>query len=578
MFSSRLPYLCLTLVLATATLPAQSPPTASAPTVRVFTREVVVDINVTDAQGKPVHGLTQADFTVQEDGKPISPRSFREHRSDQQDADASQPTPALAPNTFANAGPPPAALPLDMLLFDATDTPMATQAAVRQRMAEFVDKLVPGTRLAVFGLSATGQLTLIQGFTSDRDLLKKALKSHKLDLNITPLEDFGQEPTDNIAPPPPSTGAPAPRSTAALLAQNKQSPQGGQKVDLNLECSHASARAAYNEAALTQIARFTSGMPGRKNLIWFTGAFPERMRDKQGSVCYDARPDMQLVGGLLEHSHVSVYPVDPRALDMLARNNPTAYPVRISVVEHGTMDSLAEGTGGKSFYNTNDLAGAALQAIDAGSNYYAIGYTPTYANEDTRRHTINVAVDQPGLTLLYRTGYHAVPPGETTASSKQVDKATPLQSAMMRGTLEPSEILFHIGVASAAATESALLPNNNADPREMKPPYRHLTLSYLVDLNGIQFDPSTDGNYHGQFEYAVNVYDPADGRLLNSSALAAKPSLPPAIYQSMLANGAKLHQEIDVPATGDYVLRIGVHDLTTDRVGALEIPASAIHP
>jgi VWFA-related protein len=554
--------------LSAQTAPAAPP---SPPTVRVYTREVVVDINVADAQGKPVHGLTQADFSVLEDGRPVYPRSFREHRSDQQDAGAPKPAPALAPNTFANDGPPAAALPLDMLLFDATDTPIATQAVVRQRMAEFVDKLTPGTRLAVFGLSPTGQLTLVQGFTSDRDLLKKALKSHKLDLSITPLEDFGQEPTDNIAPPPPTTGAPAPSSTAALLARSQQ-------VDLTLECNHAAARAAYNESALTQIARFTSGMPGRKNLIWFTGAFPTRMRDKQGSLCYDAGADMRLVDGLLEHSHVAVYPVDPRALDALARNDPTAYPVRVSVVEHQVMDAFAESTGGKAFYNTNDLAGAAFQAIDAGSNYYAVSYSPTYQNQDTRRHSINVAVDKPGLTLLYMTSYHAVPPGETTASSKQVDKATPLQSAMMRGTLEPSEILFQVGIGSAAATESALLPNNSADPKVMKPPYRHLTLSYLVDLNGIQFDPSPDGNYHGQFEYAVNVYDSANGRLLNSSALAAKPSLPPAAYQSMLAGGAKLHQEIDVPATGEYILRVGVHDLTTDHVGAIEIPASAIHP
>lgn len=227
--------------------------------------------------------------------------------------------------------------------------------------------------------------------------------------------------------------------------------------------------------------------------------------------------------------------------------------------------------------NTNDLAGAALQAIDAGSNYHSISYSPTYPNQDTRRHSISVEVDKPALTLLYMTAYHANPPGETTASAKQVDKATPLQSAMMRGALEPSEVLYHVGVGAAAATESALLPNNAADPR-MKPPYRHLTLSYPVDLNGIQFDPSPDGNCHGQLEYAVNVYDPADGRLLNSSALAAKPSLPPAVYQSMLASGAKFRQEIDVPATGDCILRVGVHHLTTDRVGAIEIPTSAIHP
>jgi hypothetical protein len=148
---------------------------------------------------------------------------------------------------------------------------------------------------------------------------------------------------------------------------------------------------------------------------------------------------------------------------------------------------------------------------------------------------------------------------------------------MMRGTLQPSQVVFRVGVAPAAATETALPPGNSADPK-MKPPYRRLTLTYTIDLHGIQFDQSSDGAYHGEFEYAVNVYDPADGKLINSNAMAAKPVLPPAVYQSLLTSGAKAHQDIAIPAKGDYILRIGVHDLTTDRVGAIEIPTSSLTP
>jgi hypothetical protein len=44
----------------------------------------------------------------------------------------------------------------------------------------------------------------------------------------------------------------------------------------------------------------------------------------------------------------------------------------------------------------------------------------------------------------------------------------------------------------------------------------------------------------------------------------------------MLANGANAHQQIDLPATGNYFLRIAVHDLTTGHVGAIEIPTTSI--
>ena len=63
-------------------------PSSTVPSLRVNAREVVVDVNVTDAKGNPVHGLTQDNFTVLEDGRPMVPRSFREHRSDQKPAES----------------------------------------------------------------------------------------------------------------------------------------------------------------------------------------------------------------------------------------------------------------------------------------------------------------------------------------------------------------------------------------------------------------------------------------------------------------------------------------------------------
>jgi hypothetical protein len=289
------------------------------------------------------------------------------------------------------------------------------------------------------------------------------------------------------------------------------------------------------------------------------------------------RENLRVADEMLEHSYVHVYPVDPRALDIMAKEGPDSRIVRIVTREHLTMETIAQATNGKTFYNNNDLAAGAQQAIEAGSNYYSVAYTPTNQVWDTRARTISVKVDQPDLTLIYRRGYHAVLPG-TTLSGVQPEKASFAQTAMVRGTLPPTEIKFHVSATPAAAADTSLPPGNTADPKAMKPPYRHLSLLYNIDLKGIQFDQSADGNYHGQFEFAVFVYDPRDGRLLNSSTIAARPGLPLAAYQSMLSTGAKARQEIDIPATGDYILRVGVHDLSSDRVGAIEFPVSAIGP
>jgi VWFA-related protein len=530
------------------------------PTVRVYSREVAVEVNVTDAKGGAVHGLTKDSFTVLEDGKPMSLRSFREHRSD-------QPEPALVvtagtafpANTFSNTSVPGSDVPLYILMLDALDTPVATQSIVQKNMIDFVDKVPSGTRFAVFSLSATGQLALVQGFTADSTLLKKAIKSHKFDLQIPPLEDGGQDTT-----------------TSANMNTNRGSrPEGQERVDLTMECNHAAARGQYTVSAMTEIARYLSGIPGRKNLIWYSGGFPFRMKDKQGSVCYDLREDVRVADGMMEHAHVHIYPVDPRALDIVAKDGLESRIARVQTQEHLAMEAIAQETDGKTFYNNNDLAGAAIQAIDTGSNYYSLTYTPTNQVWDTRARRISVQVDQPGLNLLYRHGYHAVQPG-MTLSGKPVDKATPAQAAMMRGSLQPTEIMFHVTAVPAAATDATLAAGNKADAKEMKPPYRHLTLLYNIDIAGIQFDQTADGSYQGKFEFAVNVFDPGNGKLINSNVMAAQPTLSAEAYQSMLSNGAKVKQEIDVPATGEHILRVGVHDLTNDHVGAVEIPVSAI--
>ena len=46
------------------------------------------------------------------------------------------------------------------------------------------------------------------------------------------------------------------------------------------------------------------------------------------------------------------------------------------------MEQLAADTGGKAFYNTNDLNAAMMHAIENGSHYYTLVYTPTNKKMD----------------------------------------------------------------------------------------------------------------------------------------------------------------------------------------------------
>jgi len=90
-------------ILLLAPAVAQSPAPSTGTVFHVETRRVLEDITVSDSQGRPIQGLTQADFRIFEDGVEQQIASFEEHR---QDASTAPPPPALPPNTFSNLPDP----------------------------------------------------------------------------------------------------------------------------------------------------------------------------------------------------------------------------------------------------------------------------------------------------------------------------------------------------------------------------------------------------------------------------------------------------------------------------------------
>jgi hypothetical protein len=50
----------------------------------------------------------------------------------------------------------------------------------------------------------------------------------------------------------------------------------------------------------------------------------------------------------------------------------------------------------------------------------------------------------------------------------------------------------------------------------------------------------------------------------------------PAAIQQVLKEGIRYQQQIAAPAKGEYYLRMGVHDLIGDKVGAMEIPVASV--
>jgi hypothetical protein len=167
-------------VLAAKTQAAGANDQAAAPSITGLVleqtvRRVVVDVVVTDSDGRPVTGLTTNDFKVFEDGKRQTIRQFEAYTPANAGVLPARPA-DLPADTFLNlpATPEDNQAPLTVILFDALNTPLRDQMYARQQMLKFLKEMPAGVPTAIFVLS--NRLHLLQGFSGEREVVLEAAK------------------------------------------------------------------------------------------------------------------------------------------------------------------------------------------------------------------------------------------------------------------------------------------------------------------------------------------------------------------------------------------------------------------
>ncbi|MEO6982806.1 MAG: VWA domain-containing protein, partial [Edaphobacter sp.] len=268
--SRNLPLL-FCLALSAASSSAQStgpqPPQQSAsavPTIQAKAQLVIVDVVVTDSHQNSIHHLKPTDFTVLEGNQPQQIKYFEEHAAlSPEEAGRLSPIPKMPPGVFTNFSPAPANGPINILLLDTLNTPMTDQSFVRDQLRKYLKSAPPGAPIAIFGL--TTRLLLLQGFTSDPELLKSAIDMKKP--KASPLLDDAVSGGGGPQPLSETFESMGSSPGADMIANLQQFEAQQQSFQLQL-------RAKYTLDAMNQLARYLSAFPGRKNLIWFSGSFP----------------------------------------------------------------------------------------------------------------------------------------------------------------------------------------------------------------------------------------------------------------------------------------------------------------
>jgi VWFA-related protein len=588
---------------------AQSASAPPATVVHANANLVLVDVVVTE-KDKAVHGLDKSRFHVFEDGHEQAITSFDEHLPPDPGPASSLPPMkrvALPPDTHTNIPAYPATGAVNVLLLDGLNTPLNDQMNVRLKMIGYMEKIKPGTSLAIFGL--TRQLRMIAGFSTDLTALTKALKNPRTTTQPSVL--LNSEQGDPVASPSVDTqgtaivsGGPAPTAISQTSGQDPAVMDVLTLVHIfqaEMTSFQTDQRVLITLDALQQLARYLSAIPGRKNVIWFSGSFPltiapENVAEENSSRALRSYSEqVRETIKMLSDARVSLYPIDARGLMVPDQFNASQHPSADSfasttsagtsneqvsqqrtqrVNEQATMQQIAQGTGGKAFVDTNDFTGAVAEVVENGSSYYTIGYVPDRKQFDGQFHKFKVRLEDAPYKLAYRSGYYADSPdkpspnhpGETSLIVAASRHGAPLatQISFVARVLPASDPLFN-GVALTKG------PVGDAAATLKGPGHRYV-VDLVLDLHGLVFDTLPDGSQKANIEFAMVAYD-EDGTRVNYSEHAFQLTFRPDRFDKLMASGVPIRAELDLPE-GQGSIRIAIQDLAGGRAGSLEVPVT----
>lgn len=559
--------------------PTSGPAPAGASTLHAHANLVLVDAVVTE-KGKAVHNLDRSRFHIFEDGREQTISAFDEH---QLPATSLAPRNIkLPPDTYTNIPIYPDAGVVNVLLLDGLNTPAVNQMDMRHQMIEYMGKVQPGTSMAIFTLAS--QLRLVSGFTTDPSQLVKAMQSSKGQPQPSVMLDPAsaqslESATDDMVNA---------HTTAEAIASMQQ-------FAADVAAYQTDIRVRMTLDGLQDLARYLGSIPGRKNLIWFSGSFPIALEPDSTlkspySVMRNYADDIRETNDLLTAARVAVYPVDARGLVSMPTTdasykmsgNPigggnfardTSRFLSKTINEQATMQQVAEQTGGEAFLNTNDLKQAMASAVDNGSNYYTIAYVPSEAPFDGKFHKLLLRVDNASYKLAYRRGYYSDAPDKAAANTTP-GKPNLLVEAAMHGAPPATQILFQARVLPAADPlfKNASLPTGPAGVMagSLKAPVTRYAIQLSVDPHKLTYEEAPEGARRTSIEFTVLAYD-ENGKRLNYYDRGVQLNLKPDQYTRLMATGIPALLALDLPA-GKVALRIIVLDQAAGRAGSIEVP------
>jgi VWFA-related protein len=529
---------------------------------------VPIRVVVRDSHGHAVPNLRQEDFQIFEDRKPQVISLF------------SVETPSRAPpQPLADAGSPHAAdsektaIPLVRpvrfvaLLFDDVHLPFGELARIRNVADQYIDSsLVPSDRFAVFTISGQSQTD----FTDDRVKIHEALlhvqprpvaAGNSTGVGECPSIDYYQADLIQNRHDAEALNVGTHDALVCQFSNDQRFLSAAQALAQSTALRIIAAGDTQTQASfrrLREVIRRMSVVSGQRIIVLLSPGFLTPTQLYELSEVIDTATRSNVVISTLDAR--GLYTVDASPdISEKAYGDPsmsgyhTGYRVQGQARQSDVLWSLADGTGGLSFANSNDLAGGFRLVVAAPEASYLIGFVPQNLKYDGHFHSVKVALaSKEKYTVQARSGFYAPKKGETPADAVKQEIEEAVMSQEEQHGL-PIQLHTQYYKVDAMDAKLAVLTH--------------------VDVGGIRFD-KVDGRNKNDLTVVAALFD-RNGNFVTASEKIVEMRLRDATLERLSHTGFTVRTNFDVKP-GGYLVRLVVRDSQASQVsaenGVVEIP------
>ena len=537
-----------------------------AETVQVTVIEVPVTVVGDD--GKAMRGLTKDQFEVFDEGKRVPIEYFE----------------VLDMKLLSTGGTkrlPPAATRNFLLFFDlANSSPGAIRRAADAAVAFIDEQLVEQDLAAVATFTAESGPKLITSFTSDREMLKAAVRTlgdpryfkvaDPLMISHKATELLGPLPLGEAIGQPGATGPGGEERAEATGDKNIAINEWHRETDAlqnkqmqTAENTEARNRLRIQLSGLATIARVLDRLHGRKQIILLSEGFDARLvqgredlaskktteetenafsgqvwkvdsDERYGSA--GASRDINEMTELFRRSDVILHAIDIKGLR--GKDDTSGYETTRSKTNE-SLFLITRPTGGTVFQNSNDFESTFARMLEAQEVVYLLGFNARSGSKPGKFHSLKVKAKVPGR-VTHRAGYF-----EPSDRMSNLEKTISLSEILM--TDRP---VNDVGMSVATTT----LPGAFIEKARVP---------VVVELPGAKFleGVAGDGVTANLFIYAFDEKKQVKDNLAQRIALDVSDDV-----ETVRAGGIRYFGTLQLPP-GNYTIKAIVRVEESGRIG-----------